>query len=135
MSSFLLIHGAGDVGWTWHLVEAELRARGHHTVAPDLPAGDSLRLEDYAEAAAAGVQERKDLVVVGHSFGAFMAPLVAALLPVRELVLVAGMIPAPGESPEDWWANTGDQPADHGSDDELYFHDVRPHSSPSRSVE
>ncbi len=40
MSTFVLIHGAGDVGWYWHLVEAELRARGHDTVAPDLPADD-----------------------------------------------------------------------------------------------
>jgi hypothetical protein len=29
MSTFVLIHGAGDVAWYWHLVEAELRARGH----------------------------------------------------------------------------------------------------------
>ena len=40
MSTFVLIHGAGDVGWYWHLVEAELRARGHETVAPDLPCED-----------------------------------------------------------------------------------------------
>ena len=37
---FAFIHGAGDVGWYWHLVEAELRARGHDTVAPDLPIED-----------------------------------------------------------------------------------------------
>jgi hypothetical protein len=34
MATFVLIHGAGDVGWYWHLLEAELRARGHDTVAP-----------------------------------------------------------------------------------------------------
>ena len=28
MSTFVLIHGAGDVGWYWHLVEAELRRHG-----------------------------------------------------------------------------------------------------------
>ena len=48
-----------------------------------------------------------ELVVVGQSFGAFTAPLVAERLPVEVLVLVAGMIPAPGEPPGDWWANTG----------------------------
>jgi pimeloyl-ACP methyl ester carboxylesterase len=107
MSSFLLIHGAGDVGWYWHLLEAELRARGHHTVAPDLPGDDdSLTLSDYAAAAVAAAHDVDDLVVVGQSFGAFTAPLVATRRPVTELVLVAGMIPAPGESPEDWWANT-----------------------------
>ena len=33
MATFVLIHGAGDTGWYWHLVEAELRERGHDTVA------------------------------------------------------------------------------------------------------
>ena len=44
---------------------------------------------------------------MGHSFGAFTAPLVADRLAAELLVLVAGMIPAPGESPNDWWHNTG----------------------------
>ncbi|GAA0593827.1 alpha/beta hydrolase [Streptomyces crystallinus] len=108
MTTFVLIHGAGDVGWYWHLVEAELRARGHGVVAPDLPAGDdTLTLDDYADAVLAAVGGHRDLVVVGHSFGAFTAPLIAARRPVASLVLVAGMVPAPGESPEQWWANTG----------------------------
>jgi len=27
MATYVLIHGAGDVGWYWHLVAAELRER------------------------------------------------------------------------------------------------------------
>ena len=50
MSTFVLIHGAGDGGWYWHLVEAELRGRGHDVVAPDLPCEDDAGLEDYADA-------------------------------------------------------------------------------------
>ncbi|WP_029113811.1 alpha/beta fold hydrolase [Mycobacterium sp. URHB0044] len=108
MSSFALIHGAGDAGWYWHLVEAELRARGHHAVAPDLPADDdSLGLDDYAETVIDAVVHRQNVVVVGQSFGAFTAPLVADRLQADALVLVAGMIPAPGESPGDWWQSTG----------------------------
>ena len=108
MSTFALIHGAGDVGWYWHLVEAELRSRGHDVVAPDLPADDeSATLTDYADVVVEAVGTRKDLVVVGQSYGAFTAPLVADRLGADLLVLVAGMIPAPGESPDDWWDNTG----------------------------
>ena len=33
--------------------------------------------------------------------------LVADRVPVDVLVLVAGMIPAPGETPGEWWVNTG----------------------------
>ena len=42
---------------------------------------------------------RPDLVIVGQSYGAFTATLAASQLPVRLLVLLAGMIPVPSESP------------------------------------
>jgi SAM-dependent methyltransferase len=103
----VLIHGAGDVGWYWHLLEAELRARGHDVVAPDLPGDDESELNDYADAVVAAVGERRELIVVAQSFGGFTAPLVAVRLPARALVFVAGMVPAPGEAPDDWWVNTG----------------------------
>jgi SAM-dependent methyltransferase len=104
----VLIHGAGDVGGYWHRLEAELRARGHDVVAPDLPAGDeSLGLEDYADALVEAVGDRRDLVVVAQSFGGFTAPLVAVRLPVDALVFVAGMVPSPGEPPGEWWERTG----------------------------
>jgi pimeloyl-ACP methyl ester carboxylesterase len=108
MATFVLIHGAGDVGWYWHLVEAELRARGHRTAAPDLPNDDdTATLDDYAAAVAAAAADHQDLVIVGQSYGAFSATLAASRLPAQLLVLLAGMIPAPGETPGQWWANTG----------------------------
>lgn len=108
MSTFVLIHGAGDGGWYYHLVAAELRGRGHEVLAPDLPGGDdTATLRDYADAVVQTVGERRNLTVVGQSFGAFTAPIVAARLPADLLVLVAGMVPAPGETPDEWWENTG----------------------------
>src|SRR5262245_6722007 len=77
VATFALIHGAGDVGWYWHLVEAELRARGHDAISPDLPCDDdSAGLPEYADTVAAAVGGRRDLVVVGQSLGGFTAPLV-----------------------------------------------------------
>ena len=108
MATFALIHGGGDVGWYWHLVEAELRARGHRTAAPDLPnEDDTATLDDYAAAVAAAAADHQDLVIVGQSYGAFSATLAASRLPAQLLVLLAGMIPLPGETPGQWWANTG----------------------------
>ncbi|MGH3171971.1 MAG: alpha/beta fold hydrolase, partial [Trebonia sp.] len=110
MTAFVLIHGAADVGWYWHLVERELRAQGHETIASDLPcADDAAGIAEYADTVvrAAGRLLGSDLVVVGQSFGGFTAPLAAARLRARAIVLVTGMIPAPGEKPEDWPANTG----------------------------
>lgn len=112
MTTFVLIHGAGDTGWYWHLVEAELRAHGHETIAPDLPCDDaSASLDDYVAAVTDAVGDRRDLVIVSQSYGSFTATLAASRLPTRLLVLVAGMIPVPGESPGEWWTNTGHREA------------------------
>ena len=127
MATFVLIHGAGDGGWSWHLVEAALRDRGHDVVAPDLPADDpTAGLATYADTVVDAIGGRTDLVVVGHSFGALTAPLVCDHVSTRLIVLVAPMIPSPGEAPGDWWSNTGYSREVHPSDDEMitYYHDV-----------
>jgi pimeloyl-ACP methyl ester carboxylesterase len=112
MTTFVFVHGAGDAGWYWHLVQAELEARGHQTIAPDLPCdNDTATLDDYVRAVADAAAGRSDLVIVSQSYGAFTATLAASRLPTRLLVLLAGMIPAPGQSPRRWWANTGYQQA------------------------
>jgi pimeloyl-ACP methyl ester carboxylesterase len=130
MATYVLIHGAGDVGWYWHLVEAELRARGHDVVAPDLPCeDDSAGLPEYADAVIDAIGDRTDLVLVAQSFGGFTAPLVCDRAAVDLLVLVAPMIPAPGEAPADYWRNTRYQDEGRGSYDdqiELFYQDVPP---------
>jgi pimeloyl-ACP methyl ester carboxylesterase len=130
MATYVLIHGAGDVGWYWHLEEAELRARGHDVVAPDLPCeDDSAGLPDYADAVIEAIGDRTDLVVVAQSLGAFTAPLVCGRVAVDLLVLVAPMIPAPGEAPADYWTNTRyEDEVRESYDDEiaLFYQDVPP---------
>ena len=126
MSTFAFIHGAGDVGWYWHLVEAELRARGHETVAPDLPIeDDAAGLSRYAEVVVDAIGDRTDAVVVAQSFGGYVAPLVAERVDARLIVLVAGMIPIPGETAEEMFANTGWRPEPGYSDTrEVFYQDV-----------
>ena len=133
MATYVLIHGAGDRGWCWHLVAGELRERGHDVVAVDLPCEDeSAGLWDNADAVVDAIGERRDLVVVGHSLGGFTAPLVCARVPVALLVLVAAMVPAPGETGNEWWANTGyasaagEQGTDYDDELAVFYHDVPP---------
>jgi hypothetical protein len=46
----VLIHGAGDSGWYWHLVDRKLRERGHDVVVMDLPVDDDAAgLSQYAD--------------------------------------------------------------------------------------
>jgi pimeloyl-ACP methyl ester carboxylesterase len=126
MATFALIHGGGDVGWYWHLVERELRLRGHEAVAPDLPCEDDRAgLREYASTVIEAIGDRDEVVVVAQSLGGFTAPLVADQVPARLLVLVTAMIPAPGEPPGDWIANTGfDRVMREQKPEDLYYHDV-----------
>jgi pimeloyl-ACP methyl ester carboxylesterase len=133
VTSYVLIHGGGGSAWEWHLVAAELRERGHDVVAVDLPSEDeSAGWSEYADAVVDAIGERTGLVVVGHSLGGFTAPLVCARVPVDLLVLVAGMLPAPGETGQEWWVNTGYEQAareEDGHDDSpiaVFLHDVPP---------
>ena len=68
-------------GTSW---EGALRARGHDTVAPDLPAeDDSAGLDRYAEVVIEAIGDRQDVVVVAQSFGGYVAPLVADRIRAR----------------------------------------------------
>jgi pimeloyl-ACP methyl ester carboxylesterase len=71
------------------------------------------------------VGDRTDLVLVAQSLGGFTAPLVCERLPVKLLVMLAAMIPSPGEAPGDWWAATG-YPEAGGDLLDKFFHDVPP---------
>jgi pimeloyl-ACP methyl ester carboxylesterase len=126
MATYVLVHAAGDGAWVWHLVERELRSLGHDVVAPDLPEGDDAGLDTYRDVVLDAIGGRTQLIVVGHSFGAFTAPLVCEGAPAELLVLLAAMIPAPGEPPDDWWANTrhGEEVADAGDVMATFYHDV-----------
>lgn len=113
----------------WHQVEAELRARGHYVVAVDLPCDDEAAgLGDYAQTVVDAIGDRTSLVVVAHSFGGYTAPIVCAEVAVGLLVLVAGMVPKPGESAEEMFTNTGYQQEEQedGSDLAVFYHDVPP---------
>jgi pimeloyl-ACP methyl ester carboxylesterase len=114
-------------------VGCELRELGHDVVAVDLPCEDeSAGLWDYAATVVDAIGERRELVVVAHSLGGFTAPLVCTQLPVHLLVLVAAMVPSPGETGTDWWVNTGYESAaeeqDTHDDTEVavFYHDVPP---------
>jgi pimeloyl-ACP methyl ester carboxylesterase len=127
MVTVAFIHGAGDVGWYWHLVGAELRGRGHDTVAPDLPTeNDAAGLSRYADVITEAIGDRDDVVVVAQSFGGYVAPIVAERIKARSIVLVAAMVPLPGESAEEMFRVTGwqPQPRDDMSTRAIFYDDV-----------
>ncbi|MEO9255119.1 MAG: alpha/beta hydrolase [Tepidiformaceae bacterium] len=131
MTCFVLIHGAGGRASQWDLVRTELEARGHDIIAMDLPCEDEVGLDAYVDAVVNAIGDRRgDLVLVAQSLAGFIAPLVAAAIPVTEIVMLAAMVPEPGESGSDWWSNTGHAAAfaAQGLPDDLpetvFLHDV-----------
>jgi pimeloyl-ACP methyl ester carboxylesterase len=138
MATYVLIPGAGSDSWYWHLVVPRLRSLGHDVVAVDLPCDDdSAGLAEYTDTVVDAIGGRTDLVLVAQSMAGFTAPLVCERVPVDLLVLLAAMVPMPGESPGDWWANTGHEQAKRenaelegreDSDDpvEMFLHDLPP---------
>jgi pimeloyl-ACP methyl ester carboxylesterase len=108
MTTFVLIHGSGDGGWAWHLVQRALRLHGREGVAPDLPTDrDDATWEDCVDTVAESVEGADEVVVVGQSSGGFLVPLVADRLGARLQVFVAGMVPQPGETADEWFGNVG----------------------------
>lgn len=137
MATLVLIHGAGSDSWYWHRVVPLLEAAGHDVVAVDLPCDDDAAdLTTYTDVVVDAIGSRPDVVLVAQSMAGFTAPLVCQRLPVDMMILVAAMVPAPGESGAQWWTNTGHEQArraqaiadgrDPDADDPatLFLHDV-----------
>jgi pimeloyl-ACP methyl ester carboxylesterase len=104
-TTFALIHGAWHGAWCWEPMVAELERRGHRAVAVDLPCDDPTattldNAEQVVEALgdAGDIGDVGDVVVVGHSLGGIVAPVVAQLRPARRVVLLAALVPRPGRS-------------------------------------
>ena len=141
MTTYALLHGSGDGGWAWRLVQQALRERGHEAVAPDLPTErDDATWDDCVDvvrdAVEGAVGGAAEVVVVGHYSGGFLVPLVADRLGAVLQVFVAGMVPRPGETAGDWFGAVGWSESVHdlaGQDGGLtghpdptiaFFHDV-----------
>jgi pimeloyl-ACP methyl ester carboxylesterase len=99
MGTFVLVHGAWHGRWCWERLEHEMRARGHTTVSMDLPVSDgTATFLDYRDAVLSAwpdmePTESSDLVLVGHSLGAMVVPLVAARRSVAHSVFVCPVVP------------------------------------------
>ena len=145
MTTFLLIPGAGTDPAVFGATIEALRELGHEGIAPALPLEDQAATpSDHAAAVVEATPEDADrVVVVAQSLGAFAGPIAAERLGAAALVLVAPMIPAPGETAGEWGDNTGHAEAiaatierfgplrDWGQEalDNVFLHDVDPQAS------
>lgn len=99
MATFVLVHGAWHGAWCWQPLTAELDARGHTSVAVNLPCDDvAAGLDAYADTVieAIGAKPAADVVLVGHSLGGLTIPVAAARRPVARMVFLCALVPRPG---------------------------------------
>lgn len=139
--TFVLVPGAGADPRVFGATIEALRALGHEGVAPPLPLDDAdATPSDHADAIVAALPDPPPapLIVVGQSLGAYSATIAAARLRPARLILLAPMIPAPGESAGEWWKRTGHDKAiapltdrlgqpsewDEAAMAEVFYHDV-----------
>jgi pimeloyl-ACP methyl ester carboxylesterase len=109
VSNFVLIPGAGADPRVYAATIAALGELGHGALAPPLPLEDQdAGPGDHAEAVLAALPSEAagGPIVVGQSLGAFAATVVAARADAARLILLAPMIPAPGETAGEWWEDT-----------------------------
>lgn len=104
MARIALIPPAASGPWYWHLLTAELTARGHEVIPVFLPYdSDTALLADYVAAAVEQIGRSPGCVVVAQSFGAYPGTLLAEDIGARQLILLTPMLPAPGETPAQFW--------------------------------
>jgi pimeloyl-ACP methyl ester carboxylesterase len=101
-----LIPGAGGHAAYWNRLVPELETSGYRAVAVDIEEDDpSLDLDGFAAIVEAAMGDYADVILVAQSLGGFTAPMIRK--PARMIVLLNAMIPRSGESPNEWWDNTG----------------------------
>lgn len=104
----VLVHGAWQTGTAWWAVKSRLRADGYRVITVNLPgrpgaplAASAVSLALYRDTVIKAIkQERRPVVLVGHSFGGVTISNVAESVPerIKTLVYVAAFLPQNGMS-------------------------------------
>lgn len=109
-ATFLLVHGSWGGGWTWKQVADVLTARDYDVLAPTLTGlgetahlmtetvGPEVHILDVMNLA--DFRDLRDIVLVGHSYGALIATAAACRMRgrIRSLVVLDGFLVRSGSS-------------------------------------
>lgn len=109
MTHFVLVHGAWHNAWCWERVIPVLRDAGHTASAVGLPQQRGAGAQSCAVTIEKALSTPADTVVVAHSAAGLVAPTVAQVARVAELVLVAALMQVPGMSWIEQRAATGSE--------------------------
>jgi pimeloyl-ACP methyl ester carboxylesterase len=100
MAVFALVHGGQHGAWCFGLLVPELGRLGHSAIAVDLPIGDpDGGATEYAAVVVRSLETiSEEVVLVGHSMGGLVTPLVPSQRAISRLVFLCAAFPEPGRS-------------------------------------
>jgi pimeloyl-ACP methyl ester carboxylesterase len=105
--TFVIVHGAFQDSTVWNDVKNELQKSGDEVILVNLPGRKSANSgvetassASYSKAIIEAIGTRKNVVLVGHSFGGIQISNVAEIIPekIKSLVYVAAYLPISGDS-------------------------------------
>ncbi|MDH4190093.1 MAG: alpha/beta fold hydrolase [Betaproteobacteria bacterium] len=110
MATFLVAHGAWSAAWAWKKMRPRLRERGHELLTPTYTGlgerahlarpevGLNTHIEDLL--AVLAMEDLRELILVGHSYGGMVATSVAdrAAERIAQLVYLDAFVPRDGQS-------------------------------------
>ena len=110
--TFVLLHGGSHGGWCYKHLAAELRRRGHEVYTPTLtgfgershlPVVTSMETHILDVTNVLEYEDLNDVILVGHSLGGVLLPLVGARVPerIKRVVWLAALVNADGQKVED----------------------------------
>jgi pimeloyl-ACP methyl ester carboxylesterase len=113
MATFVVAHGAWSAGWAWKKMRPRLRERGHELWTPTYTglgerahlASAAINLDTHIQDVCGllVMEDLRDLILIGHSYGGMVATGVADREPGRiaRLVYLDGFVPRDGQSAMD----------------------------------
>jgi pimeloyl-ACP methyl ester carboxylesterase len=106
-NTIVIVHGAWSSARDLKYVEAELKKSGNEVITVNLPGhGDdntpvsSLTMQGYVDAVKKAIGTKKDITLVGHSFGGMVISETAEQIPgqIKKLIYLCAFLPKDGES-------------------------------------
>lgn len=102
MANYVLVHGGDRDGSIWNETATLLRSQGHHVICPSMKSVKIAALQENIQQVADEIEKNnmQQVILIGHSYGAFVITGVADQHPdkINMLVYVDSLVPKNGKS-------------------------------------
>jgi len=106
-ADIVIVHGSWSSASDWGAVSDKLKSSGNQVTLVNLPGHGTdvtpigqISLQSYVDVVKKAIGNKKDVILVGHSFGGIVISAVAEQIPtqIKKLIYVAAYVPKNGES-------------------------------------